>query len=419
MKPIRALWLWPLLLLVGCSRPDRSPTTLTMWAMGSEAEQVRPLLDEFERSRPGVKIVLQALPWSAAHEKLLISIAGQSAPDVAQLGNTWVSELAAMGALSPLETGDLATRGIDSTDYFPGIWATNRVDGQLYGVPWYVDTRVLFYRDDLLQRVGYDHPPRTWTELRDVSQKLKAVGGADHYALELPPVAWEQPMFFMLQNGATLLRDGNRFGNFATPQAVGGIREYLGYIRDGLAPRQPLPNLYASFADGQIAMFISGPWEVYQLNERYPDLSYRTAPLPVGPARAASSAGGSSLVVFKSSPRRTLALDLIGFLSRPDVQTRFYRRVRDLPARRSAWADSSLTAQPKVAAFFTQLESAVPAPAVPEYEQIGQQIRLRLEEGRFGDATPEAIAAHLQADADRILAKRRWLLDKRHDEAAR
>ena len=70
--------------------------TVTFWAMGREGEVVTELLPEFERAHPGVKVVVQQLPWSAAHEKLLTAFAGDATPDVAQMGNTWIPEMAAL-----------------------------------------------------------------------------------------------------------------------------------------------------------------------------------------------------------------------------------------------------------------------------------------------------------------------------------
>ena len=55
-----------------------------------------------------------------------------------------------------------ASQVIAPGDYFGGIWDTNRVGTALYGVPWYVDTRLLFYRRDLLAQAGYNAPPRSW-----------------------------------------------------------------------------------------------------------------------------------------------------------------------------------------------------------------------------------------------------------------
>ena len=55
------------------------------------------------RARPerGVRVEVQPQPWTAAHQKLLTGYAGNSLPDVSQIGNTWVAELTAIGTLSP------------------------------------------------------------------------------------------------------------------------------------------------------------------------------------------------------------------------------------------------------------------------------------------------------------------------------
>ena len=79
---------------------------------------------------------------------------GRGTPDGAQLGNTWISEFAALEALEPLGPWVERSAGVDSAAYFSGIWDTNEIDGTLYGVPWYVDTRVLFYRRDILAQVA-------------------------------------------------------------------------------------------------------------------------------------------------------------------------------------------------------------------------------------------------------------------------
>ena len=139
--------------------------------MGREGEVVTELIPEFERTHPGVRVVVQQLPWSAAHEKLLTAFAGDATPDVCQLGNTWIPEFAAMRALEPLDSRVAASPSIAVADYFGGIWNTNVVDGALLGVPWYVDTRLLFYRRDLLLRAGFDAPPRFWPARFDFSSR--------------------------------------------------------------------------------------------------------------------------------------------------------------------------------------------------------------------------------------------------------
>src|SRR5438094_506230 len=129
-----------LLSVSGCARP-REATPLRFWAMGREGEVVQELVRDFERENPGIRVVAQQIPWSAAHEKLLTAFVGGSLPDVIQLGNTWIPEFAALKALAPLDSALSADSAhVPRADYFPGVLATNVVDDTLYGVPWYVDT---------------------------------------------------------------------------------------------------------------------------------------------------------------------------------------------------------------------------------------------------------------------------------------
>ncbi len=101
---MRRLLLAAAVLLAGCVRADGSaPVTLRFWAMGREGEVVQELIDDFERENPGVRVIVQQIPWGAAHEKLLTAYVGRSTPDLAQLGNTWISEFVALQAIEPLD----------------------------------------------------------------------------------------------------------------------------------------------------------------------------------------------------------------------------------------------------------------------------------------------------------------------------
>ena len=152
------------LAVAGCARTEPGTTTVRFWAMGREAEVVSELIHEFEAENPGIKVDVQNIPWTAAHEKLLTAFAADGLPDVCQLGNTWVPEFAELDALTPLQPFVQRSTVVDPKDYFQGIWDTNVIHGGLVGVPWYVDTRLIYYRKDLLAKAGYDHPPRTWQE---------------------------------------------------------------------------------------------------------------------------------------------------------------------------------------------------------------------------------------------------------------
>ena len=207
-----------------------APTTVRFWAMGFEGDVVAELMTDFERDHPGIRVDVQRLPWTSAHEKLLTAFVGDVTPDVAQLGNTWLPELATLGALAPLDAAVTASAGVRTPDYFSGIWATNLQDGVLYGVPWYVDTRLVFYRRDLFADAGFATPPVTWSAWLDAMRAIKARAGAGHYAILLPLNEFEQLLALVLQGDDPLLRDHDRWGNFRSA----GFRDALAfYLMDG------------------------------------------------------------------------------------------------------------------------------------------------------------------------------------------
>jgi multiple sugar transport system substrate-binding protein len=182
--------------------------TLDFWALGREGEVVQSLLPGFERANPGVRVAVQQIPFTAAHEKILTAFVGGSTPDLTQLGNTWIPELVALEAIEPL--GERLSRSsVTPGDFFPGIWATNEIDGEPYGVPWYVDTRLLFYRADLWSDAGVPRPPRSWEEWRAAMRRVRALPGGERYGILLPIDEWAQPVVLALQAGAPLLRDAD------------------------------------------------------------------------------------------------------------------------------------------------------------------------------------------------------------------
>src|SRR6266516_3177437 len=98
-------------------------TTLRIWAMGREGEVLSQLIPGFEKEHPDIHVEVQQIPWTAAHEKLLTAYVG---------------------------------------------------DGTTYGIPWYVDTRLIFYRSDLLAKAGYKEFPKTWAEWVTAMKKIKS-----------------------------------------------------------------------------------------------------------------------------------------------------------------------------------------------------------------------------------------------------
>ena len=405
-------------LCASCARAGSDE--LRVWAFGAEGEALAPLAREFEQANPGVRVRVQAIPWTAAHEKLLTAYVGGALPDVAQLGNTWIPEFATLNALEPLDA--LVARDsmlVPLADYFPGVLATNIVDSVLYGMPWYVDTRVMFYRADLLRAAGVSQPPTTWAALRDALVRLKKVQPAGSFPALMPLNEWTQPVIFGMQSGSALLADRGTRGAFRDQSFRRGFEFYVNLFKDSLAPalaNTQISSVYQEFAAGRVAMYITGPWNVGEFKKRLPpalQTAWMTAPLPGPDSAGISLAGGSSIVIMKQSANKAVAWRFITFMSDPARQARFYERTGDLPARRSAWAAPALANDPYLAAFRTQLGRVVPTPPVPESELIVQLVAQAGERAARGRQTIDEALASLDVQVDAVLEKRRWLMAQR------
>jgi multiple sugar transport system substrate-binding protein len=407
-----------LMLFAGCSAPSTEHETLRFWTMGREGEVVQQLLPEFERRNPGVRVRVQQVPWSSAHEKLLTAYAGGTLPDICQLGNTWIPEFAALQALAPLDSAVASSRIISSEDYFRGIWDTNVIAGALLGVPWYVDTRLLFYRSDLLKQAGIDTPPATWDEWVRALAAIKRSAGPERYAILLPLNEPEPLIALGLQQSQPLLRDDGRWGHFSSAEFRQALTFYASMFQRDWAPAlggAQISNVWSEFGRGHFVFYISGPWNIGEFKRRLPaeqQHNWMTAPLPGPNGAGASTAGGSSLVVFRTSRKQEAAWRLIEYLSEPETQLRFHALTGNLPPRRSAWQNEKLARDRHAQAFRDQLERVKPAPKVPEWERIVSEMQATAEAVVRGRMGVEEATIALDRKVDAILEKRRWLLSR-------
>ncbi|PPT92587.1 ABC transporter substrate-binding protein [Xanthomonas theicola] len=409
--------------LGGCARAPQGQV-VRFWAMGREAEVVAELIPQFEKEHPGIHVDIQNIPWTAAHEKLLTAFAADGLPDVCQLGNTWIPEFAALDTLQPLQAYVDRSTVVDPKDYFAGIWDTSVIDGQLYGVPWYVDTRLLFYRKDMLREAGVDALPQTWAEWERAMAAVKQHVGPKRYAILMPINEFEQQLSLGLQFNDPLLRDHNNYGNFRSPGFRKALAFYANMFQQGWAPKMSetqISNVWDEFFKGFYAFYISGPWNIREFRKLQPaalEGQWGTLPLPGPDGPGAGIAGGTSLVIFRKSQRKDAAWKLIEFLSRPQTQARFHALIGDMPPRRSTWAYPSLANDPLAHAFRDQLERVKPAPKVLEWERIVQEMRLVTERVVRGGESQEQAVQDLDKRVDEILEKRRWIYRQQHPQAS-
>lgn len=414
-KKVAALGLAAALLLTACGRGSAgsaasSPAapiasgaasgTITLWAQGSEGEALPALLKEFEAENPGVKVNVTAIPWDAALSKYQTAIAGGTTPDVAQMGTTWMGDFA--GSFDP------TPKEINASDFFPGSVKSTQVGGTSYGVPWYVDTRVVYYRSDLAAKAGITKAPETWADFKALAKGLQDKAGAK-FGVQLPTGgadSFQATLPFQWSNGAKLMNEDGTKWTLDTPEAVEALKYYSSFFADGIASKAVSTGTTAeaAFVDGSAPMMISGPWHVGLLNKAggpgFAD-KYKVAPMPKEKS-ATSFVGGSNMVVFKKSKNRDASWKLLQWLSKPEIQLKWYKATGDLPSQQGAWQDPTLSGDSKLSVFGDQLKTTNNPPAVPSWTQVAAAADTEIEQIVKAGKDPAEALKSLQQTADSI-----------------
>jgi multiple sugar transport system substrate-binding protein len=377
--------------------------TVTVWAQGTEGEALSGFLKPFEDKNPDVTVKVTAIPWDSAQSKYQTAIAGATTPDIGMLGTDWMPTFA--NALRPTP-GELATTGM-----FPTNVESTNIGGTHYGVPWYVETRVIFYRTDLMRQAGFDAFPSTWDGFKQLAKAMQDKAGAK-YGVNLPTGGWNSflsDLPFVWSNGADLMNADQTKWTFDTPQMV----EALGYVKsffdDGIANKN-LDNSpgagAAALVSGSVPMMISGPWDIGQIAKAggagFAD-KFAVATIPAAPRKTSTSfAAGANLAVFKNSKSPDAAWKLIRWLSEPETQVAWFKATTDLPSQKSAWTDPALANDPKVSVFGKQLEGVKTAPALTTWPQISAAADTLLEKIVKDGKDPAQAAKELQSTADSL-----------------
>ena len=403
-------------------RPRRHASTSGRWA--AKAKSSRELLAAISSARiPDIRVEVQQLPWTAAHEKLLTAFAGDAMPDVCQLGNTWIPEFAALGALEPLDAPRRRSAAIAARRLLRRHLGHRTSSAERSTACRGTSTRACCsIARDLLRarrirraaaRLGANGDAMLAAvkahagaeQLRDpaAAERVRAAAGA-RAAAGRAAAARRRP----LRQLSTAPGSGARSTSTSSCSATAGRRamserrgrQRLGRIRRAASSPSTSPGRGTSASSGGACRpDAQGDWA--------------TAPLPGPDGPGASIAGGSSLVMFRASPHegRGLAADRVS-CREPETQQRFHALTGDLPPRRSALDErrrSPTTAYAR--AFRDQLER-VRADAARS--RVGAHRAARCSSSPSasvrGELAVDGCRGELDARADAILEKRRWML---------
>jgi multiple sugar transport system substrate-binding protein len=378
--------------------------TIDVWAMGTEGEMLGDFAKAFQEENPDAEVKVTAVPWEAAHDKIANAIAAGETPDVSLVGTTWMGEFAEAGGLEPTPEGL-----VDEGDFFEGAWNSTVVGDTSYGVPWYVETRVLYYRKDHAEKAGWSEAPQTWDELRQFATDLQKKAGLE-YGMNLQPGqtgSWQSMLPFAWSNGANVTNDDGTEYTIDSPEMTEALEYYKSFIDEGIAgPTRLLDpgELESGFAKSTFGAFISGPWHTGLVEDAgVSQDEYALAPLPgKDSAPGTSFVGGGDLAVFSDSDNKESAWKFVKWLAEPEVQQDFYDAVGDLPAVRESWESGKLADDPQLQVFGEQLENTMSPPAVPTWEQVAAEIDSDIEKAVKGAIPVDEAVSHMQSQAESI-----------------
>lgn len=237
-------------------------------------------------------------------QKLMTSIVGRVPPDLIYQDRFTISDWASRGAFRPLDDFIERDRHKDPLcptpeKFFSAPWQEAAYQGRLYGIPYRVDSRALFWNKKVfreaagdLRAAGLDptRPPRTWTELLAYGKaltkvrsdgRLARVGFAPNYGN-----SWLYLYGFM--TNAHFLSPDGRTCTLASPEVVEAL-EFMKRGYDQLGGYEKVDTFMSSglgkdqdqFIAGQFAMKIDGDWILNDLLKYGNDIDFGVAPAPV------------------------------------------------------------------------------------------------------------------------------------------
>jgi len=354
--------------------------TLTVWIMEGNAADYDPYFESLGTAftdETGAELDVQYIPWTAAHDKFTTAMAGETTPDVAEVGSTWTGEFGSAGALYDL-SDEVDESGL-SDDLVSGLVEAGTVDGSLYGMPWYGGIRSIVYRTDVFEKAGVE-PPTSWDELVSVGQQVKqsdpdivpfAVPGESEYSVY--PFIWGA--------GGQLAeeQDGTWTSTIDSEEAQQGVQFYtdLAVEEDLSTPAATTwdeAEVSEAFGRGEVAMMIAGNWTPKAIIEASPELEGKIGVTPIpGPdgGLAPSFLGGSHLSVFQNAENPDLAWALVKMMSTGKFASEWADVSTFFPGQQSLLEEIESEGDPLVAPFAKQAaEASESVPPTPLYGQV-------------------------------------------------
>ena len=363
-----------------------------------EADQV--VISAFEAKYSGVTVNAEAVPWGTCQDKSMTLAAAGDPAGLAYMGSRTLKQLARSGLIIPVDIAD------DQKEmYQPGILNTVSDGGKTWGFPHAFSTKALFINCGLVEEAGMACvAPKTWTGMYAMAKAINDNTSAAGIGITGKDFdnTMHQFLNYLYSNGGTVNDAATGEITFNSPETIETL-EFYGKLAT-VAQEGPLgyerSQLVQLYNDGQIGMYIDGPWGAGSHNA---NISEIVVPIPAGPSGSSGTLLiTDSIAVFKGSANETLAMELASMLSSGEAQY-------DLD---KSWGLTPIMQYEKMMdevyydtdywqTFVEPIGSGGPEPMFEDFKALQAGINGAIQRMILGDGS----AADLVAEAAEILAE--------------
>ncbi len=328
----------------------------------------------------------------------------------------WPAQFAANGWIV-----DLSDRFPESEQkkFLDGPIEANTYEGKIYGVPWFTDAGMLYYRRDLLEESGFSEAPKTWDELKEMALKVKQDSGTrDGFVFQ--GADYEGGVvngleYIWTHGGDVLDPDDPTRVIIDSPRSVAGLTTERSMIEDGVAPEAVTTykedESHGAFLRGDAVFMRNWPY-VYALvgnpaESRIEPGQVGISELPVGGEgqRSYSCLGGWNFFINAASDRQDAAWEFIRWMTAPEqLKTNALQGSR-LPPRRSLYEDREVLEKVPVARLGKEaiIQNSRPRPVSPYYSDMSLRMAEQFSASLKGEVSPEEAVGTLQRELQRLI----------------
>jgi multiple sugar transport system substrate-binding protein len=375
----------------------------------------KKLVDTYNGKATGISIEFQEFPndSQAMHDKFVTVLGAKDGSyDIIASDMPWTPEFAAAGYIGELDK--YLTPEVRK-NFFEGSLAGASYKDKLFGLPWYQNVGVLFYRKDLLDTAGVK-PPTTFAELEAAATKLQTAetyGYIYHgFKNEGLSAMWVEILWGF----------GGEFWDPATgkvlvnsPEAEASLQWLIDSIyTKKIGPEKILtfkgPDVQNTFAQGNAVFARAFSSAIGQFEGAESKVKGKWGVVPMVADTGKKSAGclgNWNLSISSSSKNPAAAYKFIEYMTSLEAQKIFTQTEGVLPSLRQAFDDKDLqAANPTLKTLETAFGTAKPRPVTPAYPQISSEaIQEYVTKAMSKQMSPKDAVKAMADKATEILAK--------------